>query len=376
MGKNKELVAGDLLRGVGTALALEDAAGVEEKKQKVRKKVKKKGKVENRQPADELLAQAEQARELAVEERRQKKREKEKGKDSGRVKALVRLLDGRDGKKSRKNKEKAKKKKRQRVKKEGGGSGSSPSSSNGYSSDDREERDKEEESSSSSELLAPLQKKSARRPGAVLKMLVDHARLTMDQSSLVTTGSSGITGGVKLTSYFNLLIRPYHNSNSRDLKELHLLAACMDELRSGSLGKLGDSLASRFLAVHTALNEGSWRAAQYLEIHPLEPAQGAPTSLLLEAQKHSKMVNKSRGHEEWGRRTGEADGWKWSNKGGDGKGKTKGGKGKEQGKGGRYEGGGKGKWQNQTWRRNWWSDQKEKPDAKDAKGDKDKKADN
>lgn len=125
---------------------------------------------------------------------------------------------------------------------------------------------------SSSEMLAPLQKRSAKRPGTVLKMLVDHARSTLDQSSLVSTGGGRMTARVKLTSYFNLMIRPYHQSSSRDMKELHHLAVALDELRGGQLGQLGDSLAARFLATHTAVNEGHWRSAQFLEIHPLEPA--------------------------------------------------------------------------------------------------------
>jgi len=95
-------------------------------------------------------------------------------------------------------------------------------------------------------------------------MLVDH--------SLVSTGGGRMTARVKLTSYFNLVIRPYHQSSSRDMKELHHLAVALDELRGGQLGQLGDSLAARFLATHTAVNEGHWRSAQFLEIHPLEPA--------------------------------------------------------------------------------------------------------
>jgi hypothetical protein len=117
---------------------------------------------------------------------------------------------------------------------------------------------------SSSEMLAPLQKRSAKRPGTVLKMLVDH--------SLVSTGGGRMTARVKLTSYFNLVIRPYHQSSSRDMKELHHLAVALDELRGGQLGQLGDSLAARFLATHMAVNEGHWRSVQFLEIHPLEPA--------------------------------------------------------------------------------------------------------
>ena len=73
-----------------------------------------------------------------------------------------------------------------------------------------------------------------------------------------------------MTSYFNLMIRPYHQSTSRDMKELHLLAVAIDELRGGRLGQLGDTLAARFLAIHTAVNEGHWRSAQFLETRVLQ----------------------------------------------------------------------------------------------------------
>ncbi len=41
---------------------------------------------------------------------------------------------------------------------------------------------------------------------------------------------SGILGGVKMTSYFNLLLKPYNSSASRDTKELFLLATATAEL--------------------------------------------------------------------------------------------------------------------------------------------------
>ena len=124
-------------------------------------------------------------------------------------------------------------------------------------------------------------------------------------------------------------------------------------------------MASRFLAIHTAVNDGTWRSAQYLEMNPLEAAQGAPTALLLEARKHGKMVEKSRGAEEWGRRRGEGEPWRrgQNSKGGGKGGKT--GKGKDSSKGGRSEetwnkGG---KWSQNQWKKNWWADNKEKADG-------------
>ncbi|CAL1140246.1 unnamed protein product [Cladocopium goreaui] len=232
-----------------------------------------------------------------------------------RAKALVKLLTGGEANKTK-------------------SSGSKRSGDSSYG--------EEEESSSSSEMLAPLQKRSSRQPGAVLRMLVEHAKASLDQSALVETTKSGnVTEGVKMASYFNLLVRPYHSATSRDM---HHLAVCLDELRAGELGKLGDSLASRYLAIHTAVNEGTWRSAQYLELHPLEPTQGAPTALLLEAKKHGKLVNRSQtpGNEDWRRPRSEGEGGR--------------------GDGGNNTGGGWNKWSS-----GWWASQKDKPDGKDSK---------
>jgi len=136
-----------------------------------------------------------------------------------------------------------------------------------------------------------LQKRSSKKPGAVLKMLVDHAKTTLDQSSVVETEKDQqVTGGIKISTYFNLLVRPYHSPASRVMKEMNHVAVCLDELRSGQLGRLGDSLSSR--------------------------RKGAPTSLL-EPKRHGRLVQKSQGKEPW-RPKGEGDPWRSSGKGGDG----------------------------------------------------------
>eukprot|EP00435_Cladocopium_sp_Y103_P056561 s1780_g19.t1 len=326
-------------------------------KQKKKKKVKKRPK----DAASQLLAQAAQRGVMRQKEEKSKKKEKEKRSGLGRAKELVSLLLGRREKKEKKKKGSEK---RKRKKGQGGSSGgdSSPPGSSGGETDAEEGAT----SSDSSEMLAPLQKRSARQPGAVLKMLVQHARTALDQSSLVETNrSSDVTDGVKMATYFNLLIRPYHSMASRDMKEMNQLAVCLDELRSGDLGKLGDSLASRFLAIHTAVNEGSWRSAQFLELHPLEPTQGAPTSLLLEAKKHGKLVYRSQGSDEWRRGKGEGSGYTGP-RGGEGKGKGKPWN-KDRGKGNK----GQGKWQGgNSWSqggKDWWASQKEKPDSREGK---------
>eukprot|EP00434_Breviolum_minutum_P014886 symbB.v1.2.013121.t1/scaffold923.1/size151761/4 len=359
------------LRGLGTGdhlgsrvsqLALADAVKQEDTKGGTWSKKKKKVRVKKNHRVSRRMGTASQLLEVAEERQKERGKEKKKGKSkkrSERVKALVKALGNK------------KEKKRLREKDD-----PDPSSSGSSEEDSSEDGS----SSSTSDMLAPLQKKSLRRPGAVLKMLTKHAQQTLDQTSVVEVKDGDtITQGVKMATYFNLLIRPYHPTNSRDMKELHYLSICIDELRSGKLGALGDSLASRFLAVHSAVNEGGWRTAQHLELHPLEGAQSAPTPLLLQARRHSKLIAKSQGREE------QEKGWKrgdwrrddWSDPKGKGKG-AKGGKG-PYGKGkGRGNYGKQGGWQ--YWNQggggdkcDWWDKNKEKPgkdDSKEKKGDK------
>lgn len=325
-----------------------------------REKIGKKRKVrvrkdrEKRGPASQLLEVAEMEQKRRSDERR-KKEKKHKSSGSKRVKELVELIGGKKKKKGRKTK----------------GSSPDPSSSDSTSRDEADE----ESASSESEMLAPLQKKSLKKPGTVLRMLTRHARQTLDQSSVVDVGDAHqVTGGVKMATYFNLMIRPYHPTTSRDMKELHYLSICMDELRSGKLGALGDSLASRFLAVHSAVNEGGWKTAQHLELHPLEGAQSAPTPLLLQARRHSRLVARSQGKEEYEKgwkgsynRDWRRDSWeepKGKGKGGKGKGKGrgKGGRGKQDGWQRWHDGGGD--------KDNWWEKNKEeggKDEAKESK---------
>eukprot|EP00435_Cladocopium_sp_Y103_P019621 s4562_g4.t1 len=243
------LHTGEMLRPRPGQEALRDLMDPpEEKKRKVRKKKETAAGTMTAQ----LPAQAEHAQGLDAGERMKKKKRIKGGGDAGKVKELVKLLRGDPSgeltkvkKEPSEKKKKKKKKKGKRKKKRGGGdpSGSSGDSSSEDSSGGSR-RDEESSSSSSTDFRAPLQRRSAKKPGTVLRMLVDHARAVMDQSSLLATGSKEVTSGVKVSSYFNLMIRPYHASSSRDMKELHHLAVCIDELRGGTLARLGDSLAS------------------------------------------------------------------------------------------------------------------------------------
>lgn len=311
----------------------------------------------SKHPAQQLLAVAAEQGRCREDKRKQRKRG---GSEDGRK--------GKDGedrnsrkRKKEKKKKKVKKEKKERKKKRRGHPGGDSGGSS--SSDSESSRSSASSSSESSSLLAPLQRKSREEPGAVLKMLVKHARETLDQSALVDTEESkDITRGVKLSSYFSLMLRPYYSTSSRDMKELFHLANCVDQLRSGQLGLLGDSLASRFLAIHCAMVEGTWKSAQYLELNPLDAPTSAPTPVLLEAKRHAKLIYKSQSHESY-KKNSE---WDW--KGGEerkGKGKQKG---KKGGKGKWRSGNGRGDWDN--WQKDsWWERNRDKKDGKDAKED-------
>ena len=82
------LVTGERLTGGGTALALTNGEGdpMKRRKQKVRRK-RERSEV-RRSPADQLLAQAEQARDADLEEKEEKKRRKRKGDGPSGVKAF------------------------------------------------------------------------------------------------------------------------------------------------------------------------------------------------------------------------------------------------------------------------------------------------
>ena len=217
------------LRGLGTGdhlgsrvsqLALADAVKQEDTKDGTWSKRKKKVRVKKGRRGPRKMGTASQLLEVAEERQKERGKERKKGKrkkGSEKVRALVKALGEKKGKKRSRRKDDP-----------------DPSSSESSEEDSSEEGS----SSSTSDMLAPLQKKSLRRPGAVLKMLTKHAQQTLDQTSVVEVQDGDtITQGVKMATYFNLLIRPYHPTNSRDMKELHYLSICIDELRSGSPGR-------------------------------------------------------------------------------------------------------------------------------------------
>ena len=294
-----------------------------------------------------LLAQAVQSAERAAKKRKKDRKESP-------LEKVVALLKG-DRKKKKK-----KKKKKEGLKKDPDDPGDSSSSGEESSSEDQGGGDeKGEESETSCE--PPLKKKASRRPGSVMEMLVRHAQEQLDRGSLLDPGEGDatMTQGVKVATYFALLIRPYFATGSPLLRELYSLAQAIDLLRAGRLPEAADALAARFVAVHTALSEGHWGTASQLELHPLEPTQSTSTATMLQAQKHRKLVWKSQGfvpQRNWG---GPGRGKGYQNE----KGKKGGGKEKGRNKG---RGGYKGNdWQqNGKGEGNPWKDNKEETPKK------------
>lgn len=306
--------------------------------------------------ASALLAQAAQVSAQEARQRREKKKSKEK---NDAVHQLLTLLKGKGKKKKKKKNKRSATEGQRRVRdikpdpEEPGGSGSSGSDS----SDTDESKDQEAKSDADSELSyePPLRKRALREPGSVMEMLVKHAQLQLDRGALLETEGAqpSITTGVKISTYFALLIRPYHVAGSPLLRELYALGQAIDLLRMGKLPETADALASRFIAVHTPLTEGSWTTASRLELFPLEPIQSANTATMLEAHKHRRLVMKSQGLPTsltWWPGTGRGKGTGAGTKGKKGDQKGRGGRGK--GKGAKEQSWGAPKGDQNSWREN------------------------
>ena len=242
-----------------------------------------------------------------------------------------------------KKSKKSKKKKKKKKKKKGSSSGSSS--------------DTTESDSSSDGLKPPLQKKAERRPGSVLKMLMDHVRLSLSDLSLGDADQEGagsaVSTAARVQSYFQILVRPQLSNRPRDEKELYSLSLALDYLRQGQVTRVADLLAGRYMAVETAALEGSWETARWLEVARLEDRGATPAQVLLAARKHQKTIDRAsgRGSYQYGTwPSGSYDAGHWQDApGGLGKGRGKKGKGqKGKGKKGKKKAG-------------WWDD----PSAKD-----------
>lgn len=247
--------------------------------------------------ASSLLAQAVQQSTHDAKKRKRHKKDQEK---NDTVKQLVRLLKGGKDKKEKKRQRK-KRRQGQGIKPDPDGSGGGDSSSQyGTGSSSAESQGEQEDSEADSDLSleAPLRKRATKQPGSVLSMLVRHAQDQLDRGSLLESEGTRpfMTSGIKISTYFALLIRPYYQAGSPLLREMYALAAAIDLLRNGKLPETGDALAARFIAVHTALSEGHWNTASHLELFPMDNIASATTSTLLEAHKHRRTVLKSQGY--------------------------------------------------------------------------------
>ena len=246
-------------------------------------------------------AQSQLARQALVVSTEQRCERKSKG-DKASVE-LARILTKslrRSGKKRKK--EKKDKRKKSKKKKRGGGSSSPSSSSGEMSSSSRSSSGSQEdkESDSEDELEPPLKRKARSRPGSVLAMLVEHAKEQLDQSSLVGVPDGQepkVTQGVKLASYFQILLKAKMAGAMPQQREMHHLSICMDLLRQGKLSAVGDALAARFLCLHQSVLDGNWTAARHMELYPLEESSAAGASIILKTRKHAKLALKAQGYE-------------------------------------------------------------------------------
>lgn len=304
-----------------------------------------------------------------VAQKRKKAKKTRKSKSSATragqfQKALLNLIQGKtDGLKKGQTEKSKKQKKRRRLE-----DGTIVSSERSCSEDSEADT---EGDSSEGELEAPMQKKSRDHPGSVLNLLVTHIRQQMDQSALMdpVRTENLLTTGIQVMSYFNLYVKPSYPTHLRELRGLHHLSVVIDQLRSGDVARLGDTLAARYMAIHQSLVDGSWGTARHLELQPMEEASAAGAATILATRRHARLVSKATGAIPLGNWSGSAG----KGRAGRGKGDWNYGEGRSEYKGeqkGKGKGKkGKGRWgtrQNAPWEKTQkdWERAKEKPDEK------------
>ena len=143
----------------------------------------------------------------------------------------------------------------------------------GSSGDSWDSASDDSSSSKKEKLTAPLKRRSKKKPGSVLQMLLQHARSQLDQTSKVGIGGEdtvNVVKGVKMVSYFAICVRPQLGNAMGQTRELHHISQAIDLLRQGELDRLGDVLAGRFMSVHQSVLDGTWSTARHLELLALE----------------------------------------------------------------------------------------------------------
>ena len=194
----------------------------------------------------------------AAQAARMKKKTPKRKKDK-RIDALKILLDG---KKRKKKKKKEKKRKREEDPDGGDSGGSSGSSEEEDSSASSAEAGNSSEEDLS--LLPPLKKKSEREEGSVLELLISQIELRLNELGGAAEHENPVSQGTKVLTYWHTLTHSGGvNAQNRDGREMFLLANCMDLLRIGRLGRLGDALAARWLALEQAGLDQNWTAARH-----------------------------------------------------------------------------------------------------------------
>ena len=229
------------------------------------------------------LVAAEAARQTAEKAQEAKRKTKARSSHHQLAKILTKLTgqkeppeeSSQEGNKKQKKEKKRRKErdgKKRRRRKRGQDPDGSPSSSDSAigSSKSNSGKDSEEDSSTSEEkkLEAPLTRRPKEKPGSVLQMLISHARSQLDQSAKVSIIGKPeevtVMTGVKMGSYFSIVVRPQLGSAMAQARELHVLAQSIDLLRQGSSDLLGDVLAGRFMSLHQSVIDGSWSTARHL----------------------------------------------------------------------------------------------------------------
>lgn len=277
---------------------------------RAREVVTKGGSIHNLQ--QQLVKRATEA-EVTSSKRRRAKTKKEARKNPGRQ--LLKILtkgatrDGTSKKKSSRKRRNGQGYTPGNVYHRGGDGDDSPDSSDGasedssYAEDDLDKSDDTEKEDQKME--PPLRKKALRKPGSVLQLLVNHARTQLDQSSKVEMTPSledDATVGVRLNSYFHIVVRPTLGTALNQKRELHHLSLALDMLRQGELSGLGDLLAARFMAIHQSVVDQGWGAARHLELLPYEEGAATTPAVILQARKHAQLANK----------VTYGDAWTWS----------------------------------------------------------------
>lgn len=236
----------------------------------------------------------------------QRRRSDQVGSEEEEEETLVQAASSRQkresllGKKRSRSRSRKKKKKKKRK---------SSSSSQGSQSE-------KEEESSSDDLVAPLKKRSRREPGSVFSMLESQAAEHLAQDGVLEAEDPKARSKARMYSYCQQGLRPMLNPQSRDCKEISMLAGSLDF-------QLPDW----------------WHYARHLEIQQAEEDGPVPTHVLLQAQRHGRRVDKAGGkgsciRSEWSASWRSSQGEKGKGKGK--KGKTK--KGKDKGKGSGWSG--------------------------------------